>query len=252
MARTITIATHKGGVGKTTTAIALGAALARAGHGVLIVDLDAQGHAGRGLGVEVGEEEPMIGDALRERPTPIGEVVKETAVEGLHVAPADARLKHITAALYGRPKREEILARALGPVLDIYDAVVIDTPPFFSPLVEMGIAAADFVVVPVQMGARAADAVTDIADLMSVLKGEEFTGWRVLRTMIDARKTVTNEAVMIGLEPYRGKLFETWIPVSEALNQAQMAQRDIFSFDPSSTGARAYAAFARELWRRGE
>jgi chromosome partitioning protein len=252
MARTITIATHKGGVGKTTTSIALSAALARADKACLIVDLDPQGHCGRGLGVEVGEGEPTIGAALTEQPTPIGAIIKETGVEGLHLAPSDVRLKHVMPSLYGRPRREEILRRALAPVRELYDYVVIDTPPYFSVPVEMGIAAADFVIVPIEMGARAADAVTDIADLMSVLKGEDFHAWRILRTKVDVRKTVTNEAVMTGLERYQDKLFKQFIPVSEPLNQAQMVQKDIFSFDPTSTGALAYQALAQELIAYGQ
>jgi chromosome partitioning protein len=252
MAEIITVATHKGGVGKTTTALALGAALARAEKACLIIDLDPQGHSGRGLGVEVGEGEPMIGEALTEHPTPIGMVIKETGVEGLHLAPSDVRLKHVMPSLYGRPKREEILKRALAPVLKLYDYIVIDTPPYFSVPVEMGISAADFVIVPVEMGARASDAVTDIADLMSVLKGEGFEAWRVLRTKVDVRKTVTNEAVMVGLERYQHKLFEQYIPISETLNQAQIAQKDVFSFDPTSRGALAYEALAQELMTYGQ
>jgi cellulose biosynthesis protein BcsQ len=170
MAKIITVATHKGGVGKTTTAMALGAAFARAEAACLLIDLDPQGHCGIGLGVEAAEGEPIIGDALTERPRPIGEIVKETQVENLHIAPSNVRLKHVMPSLYGRPRREEILKRALSPVMELYDYIVIDTPPYFSVPVEMGIVAADFVVVPVEMGARAADAVTDIADLMSLLK----------------------------------------------------------------------------------
>jgi chromosome partitioning protein len=247
MAQVITIATHKGGVGKTTTALALGAAFAQADKACLVIDLDPQGHCGRGLGVVIGEGEPTIGAALTEQPTPIGSIIKETGVEGLHVAPSDVRLKHVMPSLYGRPRREEILKRALAPVHPLYDYIVIDTPPYFSVPVEMGIAAADFVVVPVEMGARASDAVTDIADLLSVLKGEGFADWRVLRTKVDGRKTVTNEAVLAGLERYQSKLFDEIIPVSEALNQAQMAQKDIFTFDPTASGAVAYRTLADKL-----
>src|SRR3954454_5724003 len=247
MAQVITIATHKGGVGKTTTSMAIGAAFARADKACLIVDLDPQGHCGRGLGVVIEEGEPTIGAALTEHPTPICTIIKGTGVEGLHLAPSDVRLKHIMPSLYGRPRREEILKRAIAPVRDLYEFIVVDTPPYFSVPVEMGIAAADFVIVPVEMGARAADAVTDIADLLSVLKGEDFQAWRGLRTKVDGRKTVTNEAVMAGLERYHHKLFEQMIPVSAALNQAQMAQKDIFSFDPAAPGALAYRALADKL-----
>jgi chromosome partitioning protein len=157
------------------------------------------------------------------------------------------RLKRLTHSLYERPRREEILKKAMAPVSSLYDFIVIDTAPYFNPLVEIGIVAADFVIVPVEMGARAADAVTDIADLMSVLKGEDFQDWRVLRTMVDARTTVTNQLIMAGLEPYAHKLFEQFIPVSEPLNQAQIARQDIFSFAPASPGAEAYAAVADVL-----
>jgi chromosome partitioning protein len=251
MVKIITIATHKGGVGKTTTTVTLGAAFARAEQACLLIDLDPQGHCARSLQAEPGRSELTIADALSEQPVPLGQAVKETSIENLHIAPSDVRLKRLTHSLYERPRREEILKKALAPVAELYDFIVIDTAPYFNPLVEMGVVAADFVIVPVEMGARAADAVTDIADLMSVLKGEDFQDWRVLRTMVDARTKVTNQLIMAGLEPYAPKLFKEFIPVSEPLNQAQIARQDIFSFAPHSPGAEAYAALAKELMGKG-
>lgn len=246
-ATTISIATHKGGTGKTVTSMALGAALALAGKRCLIVDLDPQGHSTLGLGVELAENEPTLRDLFTDQPLPVATLIRKTEVAGLDILPSNLRLARTAQALYARRRREELLRPALQPLKDSYDFIVIDCPPSLGVLSEMGVAAADVIIVPCQMEARAADGLIDLLEVIHDLKGEAFTSWRILLTKVDHRKTVTNDAVMVSLEPWRERIFETQIPQSEPLNQAQMKRTDIFTFSPKSPGAIAYEALAQEI-----
>ena len=124
-------------------------------------------------------------------------------------------------------------------------------PPSLGVLTEAGISAADLIIIPCQMEARAADGLVDLLEVIGIIKGEDFTNWRILLTKVDSRKSTTNQAVMAALEPWADKIFRTAIPQSEPLNQAQIERTDIFSFDPRSKGALAYEAFTRELLEYG-
>ncbi len=249
--RTIAIATHKGGTGKTVTAMALGAALARAGKQCLLIDLDPQGHSTLGLGVEIDDGELTIRELFSEPPVPLSHLIREAHIPGLHIVPSTIRLARVAHSLYMRPKREEILTRGLRPVGSQYPFIVIDCPPSLGVLTETAIAAADLIIIPCQMEARAADGLVDLLEIISIIKGETFDDWRILLTKIDSRKTITNQAVMAALAPWEQKIFKTLIPQSEPLNQAQIEQTDIFSFEPKSKGALAYEAFTKEILRYG-
>jgi chromosome partitioning protein len=252
-AKTIAIATHKGGTGKTVTAMALGAGLARAGKVCLLIDLDPQGHSTLGLGVEVSAGEPTIREFfLSEPPGRFDGIVIETSVPHLYVVPADIRLARVAQTLYMRPKREDLLKRGIKRIETTYDYIVLDCPPSLGVLSEAAIAAADIVLVPCQMEARAADALVDLLEIISIIKGEEFNDWRILLTRVDQRKTVTVEAIMKALEPWKDRILKTTIPQAEALNQAQIARADIYSYDPKSKGAQAYEALTQEILRYGK
>ena len=188
---------------------------------------------------------------FHEPPLPLSRVIRETHIAGLHIVPSNIRLARVAQALYMRPKREEILKRGLQPHRDQYAFIVLDCPPSLSALAEAGIAAADLIVIPCQMEARAADGLVDLLEVISLIKGEEFDDWRILLTRVDSRKTTTNQAVMASLAPWVSKIFKTTIPQSESLNQAQIARTDIYSFEPKSRGALAYEAFAMEMIRYG-
>jgi chromosome partitioning protein len=247
----ITIATHKGGTGKTVTAMSLGAGLARAGRKTLLVDLDPQAHSTIGLGVELANGEPTLREVFSEPSVSVSKIIRQTHLEFLNVAPSHIRLERIAQSLYARPKREELLRRALREVRDGYDFVVIDCPPSLGVLTETGIAAADLVLIPSQMEARAADGIVDLLELIAVLKGDNWSEWRVLLTKVDSRKTVTNEAIMAALARWQEKILKTSIPQSEPLNQAQIARTDIFTYEPESKGAIAYQALTEEILNYG-
>lgn len=250
-AQTITIATHKGGTGKTVTAMALGAAIARARQRCLLVDLDPQGHSTLGLGVELDDTTPTLREFFHEPPLPLNRLIRETHVTGFDIVPSNIRLARVAQALYMRPKREELLKRGLHPLREQYAFIVMDCAPSLGALTEAAIAAADLIVIPCQMEARAADGLVDLLEIISLIKGEDFDDWRILLTRVDNRKTTTNQAVMASLAPWEQKIFKTTIPQSESLNQAQIARTDIYNFEPKSRGALAYEAFAMEIMRYG-
>ena len=246
-ATTISVATHKGGTGKTVTSMALASALARSGHKTLIVDLDAQGHSTIGLGVELNEHDPTLRDIFTDPPTPVASIIRPAGCPGLDILPSNIRLERVAQFLYMRPKRVEVLRRALQPVSGSYEFIVIDCPPSLGAITETGIAAADLIVIPCQMEARAADGLVDLLEIISILKGEAFDRWRILFTKLDTRKTLTNQAIMGALERWKDQTFQTFIPQSEPLNQAQIARTDIFSFDGKCKGAIAYQALTGEV-----
>jgi chromosome partitioning protein len=179
-AKIISIAAHKGGVGKTVSTMALGASLARAGKRTLIVDCDPQSHSGMGLGIVPEEKEPTLRELFSEPPTPMKRLIRDTHIPGLSLLPSTIRLARTAQYLYGRPKREELLKRGLEQVRGEFDFIVVDLPPSLGVLTECGIAAADLVVIPCQMKARATEGLVDLLEVIEIIKGEDFTDWRIL------------------------------------------------------------------------
>ena len=244
----ISIATHKGGVGKTVNAMSISAAFARTGQRALLVDMDPQGHSTIGLGVEVGDDESTLRELFTDPTIPIQRLVRKTHLEGLDVLPSNIRLAPVAQTLYMRPRREELLHRALAPIRFDYSYVVVDCPPSLGVLTETSVAAADLIIIPCQMEARAADGLVDLLEMIALIRGAQFEAWRILLTKVDNRKSVTNQAVTAALERWQHKMFQTEIPISEPLNQAQIERTDVFTFDPTCAGARAYEELALELY----
>ena len=247
MSQTIAVCTHKGGTEKTVTALTLAAGFAEAGRRVLLVDLDPQGHSTLGIGVDAAE--PTLKDFFERHPgVPLADVIRHAPErERLDVAPSDLRLAWTAESLAGRPKKEDLLRRGLKEVAADYDFVLIDTPPSLGVLTQNAVAAADFILIPAPAEARAANAIADLLELVHLLKGDAFDGFRIVLTRLDGRKSRTNAAVLAALAPWEPKILRTVIPQSEPLNQAQMARQDIFRFDPGSAGAFAYRELINEL-----
>jgi chromosome partitioning protein len=238
---------HKGGTAKTTTAISLSAALARQNFSTLLVDLDPQGHSTLGLGVDVGDRDLTLRDLLTEPPRPIADVVWFTSVPNLTIVPSTIHVERIAQAQYMRPRREIVLAKALQTLHPSPAFVVIDCPPSLGPLTENGIAAADWILVPCQMEARASEGLADVLELIAVLKGDAFDRWRILVTRFRAATTTTNAAIAAALADYKPHTLATVIPQNEPLNQAQIERVDIFTYAPKAPGAVAYQALAGEV-----
>src|SRR5262245_25432297 len=228
MIHTIAVCTHKGGTGKTVTAVTLAAGFAQAGGRGRLVDPDPQGHSTLGVGVDIAD--PTLRDFFERHPSvPISAVARSVpGRDGLDVAPSDLRLAWTAEGLAGRPKKEDLLRRALKQVSASYDVVVIDTPPSLGVMTQNAVNAADFILIPAVAEARAADAIADLLELVHLLKGDSFDAFRIVFTRFDVRKSRTNAAVLAALRPWEGHLLRSVIPQSEPLNQAQMARQDIF------------------------
>lgn len=240
----IAVSTHKGGAGKTVTAINLAAGLSRTMK-TLLIDMDPQGHATLGLGVNIGLSSPTISDILQDQRIGLEKIIQPVA-ENLFLAPANIHLARVAEMLYAGVRREERLGLALSKVRG-FDIVVVDCPPSLGTLTINALACADWILVPCEMGARAADGLVDLLEIITMLKGADFDQWRIVLTKFDIRKSVTNEAVLKGLAPYRQRIMRSRVGISEALNQAQIAGKNIFRFEPNGRGAEFYRNFAREV-----
>jgi chromosome partitioning protein len=259
MAHVVTVINQKGGTGKTTTAINLSAGLAYDGYRTLLVDLDPQGHSTIGLGVEPDSFTESMAELMSVPKKPMQEVVVPTYVPRLDIAPAHIRLARAVEQVYTRVFREAILAQALKGVEEDYDFVLIDCPPSLGVLTANSLYACDFIIIPCQISRYSLDGLADLLTTIETVKDlgpeELFQGdhFRILLTMFDRRNRVTNEYILDQLRPYRDKTFATFIMKNEALNQAQIAQKAIFDYEPKSTGAQDYQQITAEfleIWRK--
>jgi chromosome partitioning protein len=251
LGRVIAIVNQKGGVGKSTTAVNLGAYLACAGKRVLVVDIDPQGNATSGLGVEKSEVEHCIYSVLiGERE--IKDVVRSTAIEGLEVVPATIALAGAEIELVPQMSREFRLKRSLEPVVDDYDFILIDSPPSLGLLTVNGLTAAHGVLVPIQSEYYALEGLSQLMNTIEMVRTHlnprlEVDG--VVITMYDAR-TNLSQAVLEDVKSFfegRIRVFETVIPRNIRLSEAPSFGLPIVLYDDRSKGAQAYRALAEEV-----
>ncbi len=251
MARIIAIANQKGGVGKTTTAVNLAAALARAPKRVLLVDLDAQGNATMGSGVDKRELEASSYDVLLQEADPRSVIVRTP--EDFDLMPGNIDLTAAEIQLMEVDGREQRLKQALDPLRGDYDFIVIDCPPALSLLTLNALTAADSVLVPMQCEYYALEGLSALLETIDALKvrlnpGLEIEG--VLRTMFDVRNNLAN-AVSGELTTHFGELvFRTIVPRNVRLAEAPSHGQSIVGYDRSSRGGVAYLGLAGEILRR--
>jgi chromosome partitioning protein len=257
MSHIVAIINQKGGTGKTTTTLNLGAALAYQGYRALIVDLDPQGHTSIGMGIEPDAIASSIADILLVPKKRINEVAVPTYILGLDIAPAHIHLARAAEQVYTRVFREAILAKALKDVG--YDFVLIDCPPSLGVLTTNSLYACDFIIIPCQISRYSLDGLADLLTTVETVKNLSLEDlfqedqFRILLTMYDKRNSITNEYILGQLKPYREKMFKTIIMKNEALNQAQIAQKAIFDYDPRCSGAMDYSRLCLEfleIWRK--
>jgi len=253
----VAILNQKGGTGKTTTTINLGAGLAYSGFRTLMVDLDPQAHTTIGVGVDPDSFQESMAEVMSVPKKMVAEVVVPTYLPGLFLAPAHIRLAKAAEQAYSRVFRETILAQALKGV--DFEVVLIDCPPSLGVLTINSLCACDFIIIPCQISRYSLDGLADLLNTIEVVKDlgptDLFQGnhFRILLTMFDRRNRITNEYILEQLKPYREKTFATLIMKNEALNQAQIAQKAIFDYDPKSSGAQDYQQLTAEfveLWRK--
>ncbi len=251
MARIIAIANQKGGVGKTTTAVNLSAALARTPRRVLLVDLDPQGNATMGSGVDKRTLEASLTEVLLDD-VPVGEAIVRTG-DGYDLLPGNIDLTAAEIRLMDAQGREQKLKQALAPLRGNYDFILIDCPPSLSLLTLNALNAADAVLVPMQCEYYALEGLSALLDTIDALKDRlnpelEIEG--VLRTMFDVRNNLAN-AVSAELTTHFGDLvFRTIIPRNVRLAEAPSHGQSIIGYDKGSRGGVAYLGLAGELLRR--
>jgi chromosome partitioning protein len=244
---------QKGGVGKTTTVINLAAYLALSGTPTLVVDIDPQGNATSGLGIDRRTLDRSVYDTLIER-VPLDEVIVGTAVDGLDVLPSAPALSGAEVELVGVAARERRLAASLAALDGRYDRVLIDCPPSLGLLTVNALTAADGVLIPIQTEYYALEGLSQLVNTIRLVRENlnprlEIEG--VLLTMYDAR---TNLSAQVAAEVRRhmnGTVYQTVVPRSIRLSEAPSHGLPIALYDPSSRGAHAYGDLAAEVTARG-
>lgn len=251
-AQIFAIANQKGGVGKTTTAVNLCAYLAGAGCRVLLVDSDPQANATTSLGIDPRKPGTSLYDVLIDN-RPVQEAVTATTLPGLSLVPANLDLAGAEVEMAARMAREQLLSKALKPLHDAYDYVIIDDPPSLGLITINGLTAADGIVIPVQCEYLALEGLSQLLNTIQqvrrVLNGRlKVAG--VLLTMADARTNLSTQVVADVREHFPLETFETLIPRSVRLSEAPSHGLTVLSYAPESAGALAYKALASEFMGR--
>ena len=251
--KVLAIINQKGGVGKSTTAINLAAALGEKRKQVLLIDLDPQGNASSGLGIEKSQVKACIYDVLLNE-VPIEEAIIPDVTEGLDLVPATINLAGAEVELVSAMARENRLKDAVGNLRGKYDYILIDCPPSLGLLTVNALVAADKLLIPIQCEFYALEGVTKLLDSMKRVKNmlnPTLDIFGVLLTMYDGRTTLSRQ-VADEVRNYFGKTaFDTMIPRTVKLSEAPSFGQPITEYDPNGKGAEAYINLAKEVILRG-
>jgi chromosome partitioning protein len=253
MKLTIAVSNQKGGVGKTTTSINLGACLAMSGMKTLIIDLDPQGNATSGLGMEATDESNIYA-ALIEQSATNGRV-QLTDVDNLHIIPADINLIGVEVEIRSDENREFMLKNMIASLHDEFSFIIIDCPPSLGLLTVNALTAADSVIIPLQTEYYALEGLRQLLNTIDMIRGSfnpalEIEG--LLFTMYDSRTSLSNQVVEEVRANYKSAIFGTIIPRNIRLSEAPSHGLPISMYDMKSKGSDAYVDLARELIERNK
>ncbi|HLU22136.1 ParA family protein [Lederbergia graminis] len=253
MGKIISIANQKGGVGKTTTSVNLGACLAYLGKKVLLIDIDPQGNATSGAGIDKGDVHHCIYDILVDD-MDIKKVIKKTAVDNLYAVPATIQLAGAEIELVPTISREVRLKRAVDSVKDEYDYVIIDCPPSLGLLTINSLTASDSVLIPVQCEYYALEGLSQLLNTVRLVQkhlNQDLMIEGVLLTMLDARTNLGIQVIQEVKKYFQNKVYQTIIPRNIRLSEAPSHGQPIIQYDPKSRGAEVYLDLAKEVADNG-
>ena len=250
----VALANQKGGVGKTTSAINLAAAVARLGKKVLVVDSDPQGNTSSGLGVVDGQEgRRHLYHCYMDEIDPSGAVCPVEGLDKLFVLPTSIDLVGVEVELMTAPKRERYLSKVLQPLAGEYNYIFIDCPPSLGLLTINALTAADAVIIPMQCEYFALEGLSQLVRTIRLVKNSynyDLTIEGVLLTMYDGRNRLTHQVAEQVQNFFKEKLYKTVIPRNVRLSEAPSHGKPIMLYDQRSTGAESYMKLGREFLRR--
>lgn len=245
----IAIANQKGGVGKTTSSVNLSACLAHLGKKILLIDIDPQGNATSGIGINKADVEHCIYDVLVDD-EPAANVIMHTEVENLDIIPSTISLAGAEIELVPTISREVRLKRSLDTVKDKYDYLIIDCPPSLGLLTINSLTAADAVIIPVQCEYYALEGLSQLLNTVRLVQkhlNQDLTIEGVLLTMLDARTNLGIQVIEEVKKYFQDKVYQTIIPRNVRLGEAPSHGKPIIAYDPKSRGAEVYIDLAKEV-----
>ncbi|ACV59944.1 MULTISPECIES: ParA family protein [Alicyclobacillus] len=252
-ARVIAIANQKGGVGKTTTAVNLGACLATLGKRVLLIDIDPQGNTTSGVGINKADVKYCVYDVII-NDVNIADAIMPSGLDNLDVLPATIQLAGAEIELVPTISREVRLRRAIQGMRSRYDYIVIDCPPSLGLLTVNALTAADSVMIPIQCEYYALEGLSQLLNTVRLVQKHLNTSLEVegvVLTMLDARTNLGLQVIEDVKKFFRDKVYKTIIPRNVRLSEAPSHGRPIIHYDPKSRGAESYMELAKEVIARG-
>jgi len=249
MQKIIAFINQKGGVGKTTTCLSVGAGLALRGKKVLLIDTDPSGNLTKSAGIKLSDDMPTTYEVLKET-TNINDALQKAQYGEYDVLPADSMLSGADVELSNIPGREMLLKEAIAQLSKSYDYILIDCPPSLNTISLMGLTAAQNIIVPVQAEYLALDGIAQLTETISLVRKRmnphlEISG--VLVTFYDSRKLLNREVLKSLTTAFHNKVYQTTISNNVALAEAPSYGKDIFAYKPQSKGALQYMSLIEEI-----